>query len=87
MNDEALSPAAAWKLIDELLEDERVVFLHEPPDLGSFIPALLDADSPATKVVADAYLAAFSIASSRRMVTFDRGFQQFKDLNLELLVR
>jgi toxin-antitoxin system PIN domain toxin len=87
MNDEVLSPSAAWQLVDELLEDERVIFLHEPPDLGGLLPSFLNADSPATKLVGDAYLAAFSIAGARRMVTLDRGFRQFKGLNLDLLLR
>jgi hypothetical protein len=42
---------------------------------------------PTGKLIGDAYLAAFSIAGARRMVTLDRGFRQFKSLDVEVLTR
>lgn len=85
MGEGAISPGAAWRLIEELLEDERLEYVPEPPRLDSVLPILLVHPMPAGKLVTDAYLAAFAIASSRCLVTFDKGFRQFKGLELDLL--
>ena len=82
----AVSAAAAWDLIGKLLEDERVDFISEPDEIDAVLPALLLYPIPTGKLVTDAYLAAFAICSSRRFVTFDRGFRQFRGLELDLLV-
>jgi len=85
MGDDAISAGAAWRSIEELLEDERLESVPEPPLLDSVLPTLLVQRMPAGKLVTDAYLAAFAIAASRRLVTFDKGFRQFRRLELELL--
>jgi predicted nucleic acid-binding protein len=68
-----------------LLEDERLEFQPEPASLDSVLPRLLNYRVPTNKLVSDAYLAAFSIGSELRLVTFDRGFKQFREVDLELL--
>ena len=85
MGTTALSAAAAWGVVNELLEDERVEFIIEPQDLDSIMPSLLRYPIPTGKLVGDAYLAAFAIASSRRLVTLDRAFSQFRGLEVDLL--
>jgi len=85
MGDDALSALAAWDLIGELLEDERLDFIPEPPDLDSVLPGLLNYPVPTGKLVNDAYLAAFAICASRRLTTLDRGFRQFRGLDLDLI--
>jgi uncharacterized protein len=85
MADHAISAASAWTLLEELLADERLDFTEEPPLLDSVFPTLLKHRKPTGKLVGDAYLAAFAMASSRRMVTLDGGFRQFKGLDVELL--
>jgi toxin-antitoxin system PIN domain toxin len=85
MADHAISPAAAWVLLEELLLDERIDFTEEPPLFDSVFPTLLKYRGRTSKLVGDAYLAAFAMASSRRMVSLDSGFRQFKGLELELL--
>ena len=87
MGDDAIPPGAAWRLIEELLQDERVAFLAEPSTFDTTLPVLLNSPVPASKLVGDAYLAAFAIATARRMTTFDRGFRQFRGLEVELLTR
>ena len=81
MGDDAVPAATAWRLVDELAQDERIAFVREPELLDSVLPTLLN--SP----IGYAYLAAFSIAASRRIVTIDRGFRQFKGLDVDLLQR
>jgi uncharacterized protein len=85
MGSDALPAAAAWRHIDELLQDERLDFISEPPQLDAVLPTLFVHPVPSVNLVADAYLAAFAIAASRRFVTFDQGFRQFQGLELDLL--
>ena len=87
MGDSAISAAAAWDLIGTLLEDERVSMIPEPPRIDSVFPTLLKYPVPTGKLVSDAYLAAFAMSDSRRLVTLDRGFRQFRGLEVELLRR
>ena len=81
----ALPAREAWSRVARLLEDERVEFLPEPPELESVLPDLLTYPVPTGKLINDAYLAAFAIASNRPLVTWDRGFQQFRGLRVKLL--
>lgn len=85
MGPTAMSSRDAWNLVAELGEDERVEFLMEPPELDSVFPGLLSYPVPTGKLINDAYLAAFAICSNRELVTWDRGFQQFRGLRVKLL--
>jgi hypothetical protein len=85
MGADAISAAAAWGLIQELLEDERIELVDEPPDFNNFFPALLSYPVPTGKLVSDAYLAAFANSASLRLVTLDAGFRQFRGLDLKVL--
>src|ERR1700675_1017882 len=68
MGDHAIRASEHGTLIDALLEDERVDFPPEPPELGSIFPALLRYPIPTGKLVADTYLAAFALGPPRRPV-------------------
>ena len=81
----AVSASAAWDLIAELMEDERLEFVAEPPLVDAVFPKLLRYRAPTNKLVGDAYLAAFSIAGQMRLTTVDKGFEQFRDVDLQLL--
>ena len=85
MGTHAISASAAWILLEKFLEDERVDFMPEPPGIDSVLPTLFNHAGPTSKLVTDAYLASFAIAGSRRLVTLDRGFRQFRGLDLDLL--
>ncbi len=67
MGDDAVPSGTAWRLIGELLQDERIAFIPEPAGLDSTLPPLLAAG----KSMADAYVAAFATASARSVVTLD----------------
>jgi toxin-antitoxin system PIN domain toxin len=82
----AVSASAAWNLIAELMEDERIEFAAEPVLLDAMFPKLLRYGTPTNKLVGEAYLAAFSIAGQMRLTTVDKGFEQFRDVDLQLLV-
>ena len=81
----AVSGAAAWSLIAELLEEERLEFAAEPPLVDAVLPKLPRYRAPANKLVGDAYLAAFSIAGELRLTTIDKGYEQFREVDLQLL--
>jgi toxin-antitoxin system PIN domain toxin len=85
MREYVISASAAWDLIAELLEDERMEFASEPALLDAVLPKLLRYPAPTGKLVGDAYLAAFSIAGQMRLATVDKGFGQFRGVDLELL--
>jgi len=85
MGSAALPAADAWRRVMGLKEDIRVRFLEEPADLDGVLLQLLGYRVPSGNLVMDAYLAAFAICAGRRLVTHDRGFRQFKGLNLLLL--
>ncbi len=86
MHENAISGLAAFRIVHELIElDERVEFVGDHKDVDLFFPQCLTQPSPASKVVNDAYLAAFALAAKRRLVTFDGGFKNYKNLDLSLL--
>jgi toxin-antitoxin system PIN domain toxin len=85
MQEFVLSAPAAWQVIEDLMEDERLEFAAEPARIDSAFPRLLTYPVPTSKLVSDAYLAAFAIAASMRLTTFDSGFKQFRGLELQLL--
>lgn len=87
MGDDAMPASSAWKLFQLLLEDERVELVPEPAEIDAWIPGLFKYPSPTGKLVIDAYLAAFAIGASMQLVTFGRGFRQFKGLDVTILNR
>jgi toxin-antitoxin system PIN domain toxin len=82
----AVSALAAWNLIAELMEDERLEFAAESALIDTVLPKLLRYPVPTHKLVSDAYLAAFSLAAQMRLVTFDKGCEQFRGVDLQLLI-
>lgn len=85
MGKEVLSQSEAWKAYDRWMEDVRISFLAEPPQLEEHFRALSRIPRPAPKNWADSYLAAFAKASDLSLVTFDRalGRQATQALLLE----
>lgn len=81
----ALSASQAWQHIQLLMEDERIEFLREPDRVDDVLPTLFRYPVPTPQLISDAHLAAFSMACGRCLVTRDRGFQQFRGLDVEIL--
>jgi len=77
--------ARAWGAVRESLDDERVEFLDEPAGIDAIVPTLFQYPVPTPQLINDAYLAAFAMASRRRLATYDRGFRQFRGLDVEFL--
>ena len=85
MGKHAVSASVAWDLIEDLMKDERLEFAAEPAQVDAVLPKLLRYTGPTNKLVGDAYLAAFAIAGEMRLVTIDKGLEQFRGLDIELL--
>jgi toxin-antitoxin system PIN domain toxin len=83
--EEALSLGNAWDCYDLLLEDSRVEFVLEPLGLDHFFRLFTAGSSWSPKVWNDAYLAAFSLTANVRLVSFDRAFRRYEDLDCSIL--
>jgi toxin-antitoxin system PIN domain toxin len=85
MRDDVLTMSQAWQLYDQLMADERFTFVHEPDGIEEVWRALCPSNAVSPKKWMDAYLAALAIALGAQLVTFDRGFREFRGLNLHLI--
>ncbi|MGH9447510.1 MAG: TA system VapC family ribonuclease toxin [Terriglobia bacterium] len=75
-SDEVMSQGAAWQAYDRWLQDGRVSFLPEPPELEEAFRAMSRLRRPAPKDWADSYLAAFALVSDLTLVTFDQALHR-----------
>jgi hypothetical protein len=66
---------SAWKLLDKILDDERISFLPEPHGLDPEFRSLTQFLTRSPKVWADAYLLAFASTAGLKLVTFDRALK------------
>jgi toxin-antitoxin system PIN domain toxin len=62
-----------------------VVYQDEPPGVVALWHRFASSSKASPKVWMDAYLAAFAVAGGYQMVTTDKGFKQFKGLDLLVL--
>lgn len=84
MAEEVMPPRAVWQVLDQLAEDGRFLFLDEPEELTPTW-RLLCHQLRAEVAGTDVYLAALARASGRMMLTFDRGFERFRSVDVALL--
>ena len=69
---EVKAQAEAWKTYDRWLQDERIGFLDEPPEIEAGFRGLTQSGQAAPKDWADSYLAAFAKGAQLTLVTFDQ---------------
>lgn len=72
MDGKPLTMAQAWRVYDRLYEDERVLFLPQPPDVETRFRKLAAGRAASPKVWADAWLLSAAEAAGGTLVTFDR---------------
>ncbi len=82
---DAVSLIEAWKLYDTILKDRRVTFEDEPVGIEKQWRADTQLATLSTNVWSDALLAAFAHTADLEVVTFDRGFIQYRDLKCTIL--
>ena len=80
-----LPPSAAWTKVAEFLALPEVQFLSEPHGLEETWRAFAQTGRLSPNLWTDAYLAAFAKCAGLRLVTFDKGFSRFEDLNCLIL--
>lgn len=81
----AAGAATAWGTLQDWLALPAVQWLDEPAGIDEWMRGWADSIPLRGADWTDAYLAAFTMASGRRLVTFDRGFRRFADLDCLLL--
>lgn len=83
----SLTNAAAWKVYEAMTFDKRIACASED-DSTSVEPlwkAFAARGIPSPKLWMDAYLAALAKAKGLRLVTSDKGFRQFRGLDVVIL--
>lgn len=85
MGDEVLTPRQAWSLWDRLGTDPRFAGIDEPPRLESTWRRIDVAARQGGRIETDSYLAAFALSGGFRLVTFDRGFRRYPELDVLIL--
>lgn len=80
-----LSLSDAWAGFQILVESPHVQVAEDPSHCDEALGKLIATGSLTSNSLTDAYLAAFAMAGHHRLVTFDKDFLRFPDLNLLLL--
>jgi uncharacterized protein len=71
MADDALPRSEAWRIIDQLWSDARVLWAEEPEHLEAVFRAISARNDASHKLWTDDYLAAFAQASGASLATLD----------------
>lgn len=72
MGDDVVSRGAAWRVIDQLRADERVLWAEEPVQLEGVWRAMSAREENSHKLWTDDYVAAFAQAADATLATLDR---------------
>lgn len=87
MGSSTLRPVQAWDVVDQLINDPRVVLIDQTPQAhATYWRGNVARRDPSPDLWTDAWLAALAHTSDCKMVTFDRGFRSFSKLKLRLLL-
>jgi toxin-antitoxin system PIN domain toxin len=84
-DDEAVSLKDAWRLYDAFVGDPRIAYAEEPAGLEILWRSYTQGHSFSPKIWNDAYLAAFARAATYELVTFDKGFKAYSEVNCTVL--
>ena len=72
MDGKPLTIAEAWRVYDRFYEDNRVIFISEPPEVEKRFREKATGRTTSPKVWADAWLLAVALAAEGILVTFDK---------------
>lgn len=87
MGDDALTRSAAWRIVDQLWADERVLWADEPAELEAVWRAFSARDDKSHKLWTDDYLAAFAQTSDASLATLDTKLQErYPSIRVEPLI-
>ena len=86
MGPDLVTPAQAWQHYHRLIKDGVASFMQEPPGLLEAWQEFSDVLPAASgNTWTDTYLAAFAKCARLPLVTFDRGFRKFPELDCRIL--
>ena len=85
LGDSAITQNEAWHLYDQLLGYERVSFAVEPSGMETAFRHMTAGKLYSTKTWNDAYLAAFAQTVGFEIVSFDKGFSSYPNLQVTIL--
>jgi len=85
MQEEVMSPDAAWKAYHVLRSDRRIGYLAEPNELLETWQAFTEGLLSSPNLWTDAYLCAFAHAARLTLVTFDAKIPTRDDVNCLVL--
>jgi hypothetical protein len=71
MGQDVVTRSQAWRIIDQLWADDRVLWAGEPDHLEAVFRAISAQDDSSHKLWTDDYLAAFAQASGASLATLD----------------
>ena len=71
MGEDAVTRSEAWRIIDQLWSDNRVLWAEEPAHLEAVFRAISARNDTSHKLWTDNYLAAFAQASGASLATLD----------------
>jgi len=71
MREDAVTRSDAWRIVDQLWSDNRVLWAEEPDHLEAVFRAISARDESSHKLWTDDYLAAFAQASGASLATLD----------------
>lgn len=84
-----LTNSAAWSVYEDLRSDRRVGWVGEPDHAGGLEARwkkLTAHGTASAKLWMDAYLAALALTGGYQLVTTDKGFKQFEELDSIVLI-
>ncbi len=71
LGEDAVTRSEAWRIIDQIWSDDRVLWGEEPDQLEAVFRAISARDDNSHKLWTDDYLAAFAQASGASLATLD----------------
>jgi toxin-antitoxin system PIN domain toxin len=85
MAEDVFTADQAWRLVERIRREDRLIFSPEPPGLERSWQTLTTPHKTGANFWTDTYLAAFAVSAGCTLVTFDRGFQKHKKLPVRIL--
>jgi toxin-antitoxin system PIN domain toxin len=87
MGHDVLTRSQAWRIIDQLWADNRVLWADEPAQLEPVFRAISARNDHSHKLWTDDYLAAFAQASGAALATLDRKLaERYPSVQVEQLI-
>lgn len=87
MGDDVLTRSEAWRIVDQLWSDNRILWADEPAHLDAVFRAISARNDHSHKLWTDDYLAAFAQASGASLATLDAKLRaRYPSIQVEQLI-